>query len=92
MANILSLIRTLSVFPRTNKKIGYLSLVSHVKDPVTEAKFLVQDWMIQSTMALTFFYIVLSARQPGRPVRQPFAIVDYIPQSKTKNLVSDVMI
>ncbi len=58
-----------------------------IKGPV--AKFLVPDW----GDIIDFWHrIVIPACQAtyaGGPVRQPYATVDYIPQSGTKNLVSE---
>ncbi len=56
---------------------------------VKEAKFLVPDLGIYCSRL--WHWVVVPARRPmehGGPERQPYTIVDYIPQSGTKNLAS----
>ncbi len=53
----------------------------------------IQSWGQILSPWLTGYTVVVApahqARYAGGPVRQPYAIVDYIPQSGTKNLVGD---
>jgi hypothetical protein len=55
-----------------------------------EAKFSVPDWgeLVESGIGLS--YRLANLCMPGGPVQQPYARVDYIPQSATKNLATDV--
>jgi hypothetical protein len=57
-------------------------------DRRTEVNFLVSDWGIKSTMAYRVVEPAHQATSAGGPVQQPYAIVDYIPKSGTKNLAS----
>ncbi len=53
----------------------------------TEAKFFVPDWL--------WHKVVVPARRAtwaGGPVRQPYAMVDNIPKSGTKNFASELLV
>jgi hypothetical protein len=71
------------------KKLNMISSFQ-VCSSAPAAKFLVPDWGIQSTYGLWHRVVVSSrqATQAGRPVRQSYAIIDFISQSRTKNLAS----
>ncbi len=63
--------------------VGYEGAVS-----VVWGEFLVPGWDIYSRL---WHWVVVAAREAkeaGGPIRQPYARVDYIPQSGTKNLAS----
>ncbi len=70
-------------------KLGLRSCEGNTEEENNEsvAKFWVPGWGIKSTLAKGYYTGPPAYMQPGGPVRQqPYAWVDYIPQSGTKNL------
>jgi hypothetical protein len=57
---------------------------------MTEAKFLDPDWEIYCIVdyGIGFSYTGPQGYKAGGQVWQPYTVVDYIPQSGTKNLAS----
>jgi hypothetical protein len=69
---------------KTSKRLVF---IAYRKE--SEAKFLVTDWGDIVDCCIRLSYQPASLCDLGGPVRQPYAIVDYIPQSETKNLASE---